>query len=233
MRQCFGMIVIPNLALPWHNLRRHGLAFGLAGLVISAAMVYPSDMKRDYSLCRAAHYSGLVQGTEKYLRHANALLPIATVVVLRDWKGAGQLAGVVVAGIAASHGPKRLLNDVTVMGTRLGQRPSGFDTRHNMPSGHSTLASAGGCFMARRYSLWFALLCLPVTGLTMYARVMLEAHTISAVLAGGMIGAAVAVLFTAKWRRAQGSVIRATKPRFWPSTGEKISKTQPVCSESA
>jgi len=122
-------------------------------------------------------------------------------VVLRDWRGAGQLAGVVVAGIAASHGPKRLLNDVTIMGTRLGQRLSGPQSRHNMPSGHSTLASAGGCFMARRFSLWFLLFCLPVTGLTMYARVMLEAHTLSAVFAGGMIGAVVALLFTAKRKR--------------------------------
>jgi lipid A 1-phosphatase len=55
--------------------------------------------------------------------------------------------------------------------------------------------------MARRFSLWFLLFCLPVTGLTMYARVMLEAHTVSAVFAGGMIGALVALLFTAKRKR--------------------------------
>ena len=196
-----GMDTISNLALPWRNLRRHGLAYGLTGLLIGAAMFYPSDLTRDYSICRSEHYSTVVQGTEKYLRHVNTIMPIATIVVLRDWRGAGQLAGVVVAGIAASHGPKRLLNDVTIMGTRLGQRPSGPQSRHNMPSGHSTLASAGGCFMARRFSLWFLLLCLPVTGLTMYARVMLEAHTLSAVFAGGMIGAAVALLFTAKRKR--------------------------------
>jgi LPXTG-motif cell wall-anchored protein len=35
----------------------------------------------------------------------------------------------------------------------------------------------------------------------MYARVMLEAHTVSAVFAGGMIGALVALLFTAKRKR--------------------------------
>ena len=120
-----GMDTISNLALPWRNLRRHGLAYGLTGLLIGAAMFYPSDLTRDYSICRSEHYSTVVQGTEKYLRHVNAMLPIATIVVLRDWRGAGQLAGVVVAGIAASHGPKRLLNDVTIMGTRLGQRPSG------------------------------------------------------------------------------------------------------------
>lgn len=197
------MSTIRNIALPWHNLRRHGLALGFAGLLIGGALAYPSDINGAYAVCRAAGKTALVQGTEKYLRHVNTALPIATVIVLRDWKGAGQILGVVGAGIVASHGPKRLLNDVTVMGTRLGQRPSGPHSKHNTPSGHSTLASAGGWFMARRYSLWFLLLCLPVTGLTMYARVMLGAHTVSATVAGALIGIVVATLFTSRWVRAR------------------------------
>ena len=119
---------------------------------------------------------------------------------MRDWKGAGQIIGVIGAGIVASHGPKRLLNDVSIMGTRLGQRPSSKTSKHNMPSGHSTLASAGGWFMARRYSMWFLLLCLPITALTMYARVMLGAHTVSATIAGTILGVLVAALFVRRRR---------------------------------
>ena len=118
------MNTIRNIALPWHTLRRHGLAFGFAGLLIGGALAYPSDINGAYAVCRAGGQTALVQGTEKYLRHVNTVLPIATIIVLRDWKGAGQVLGVVGAGIVASHGPKRLLNDVTVMGTRLGQRPT-------------------------------------------------------------------------------------------------------------
>lgn len=195
------MSTIRNIALPWHNLRRHALALGCSGLLIGGALVYPSDINGVYAVCRAAGKTALVQGTEKYLRHVNTAVPIATVIVLRDWKGAGQILGIVGAGIVASHGPKRLLNDVSVMGTRLGQRPSGPNSQHNMPSGHSTLASAGGWFMARRYSWWFLVLCLPVTALTMHARVMLGAHTVSATVAGALIGVVVATLFTSRWRR--------------------------------
>ena len=119
--------------------------------------------------------------------------------------GAVLLSMVVGAGIVASHGPKRLLNDVTILGTRLGQRPSSKTSKHNMPSGHSTLVSAGGWFMARRYSMWFLLLCLPVTALTMYARVMLGAHTVSATIAGSIIGILVAALFVKRRQRTNNN----------------------------
>ena len=50
------MDTISNLALPWRNLRRHGFAYGLTGLLIGAAMFYPSDLTRDYSICRSENY---------------------------------------------------------------------------------------------------------------------------------------------------------------------------------
>jgi len=84
---------------------------------------------------------------------------------------------ITVAGILASHGPKRLLNDVEIMGTRLGQRPNSTTSKHNMPSGHSTLAGACAYFLMRRYSIWFGVIVIPVLLLTMYARVMLDKHT--------------------------------------------------------
>jgi lipid A 1-phosphatase len=179
---------------------RYKIMYSVACLCMGSAMIYPSDVNGVYAVCHAAEKTFIVQKTEKYLRHTNSVLPIATVIVLRDWKGAGQIIGVIGAGIVASHGPKRLLNDVSIMGTRLGQRPSSKTSKHNMPSGHSTLASAGGWFMARRYSMWFLLLCLPITVLTMYARVMLGAHTVSATIAGTILGVLVAALFVRRRR---------------------------------
>ena len=98
-------------------------------------------------------------------------------------------------GVLASHGPKRLLNDVEIMGTRLGQRPHSTDSRHNMPSGHSTLAGACAYFMVRRYSIWFGIIVIPVLLFTMYVRFMLDMHTISATIAGAGTGILVSAIF--------------------------------------
>jgi membrane-associated phospholipid phosphatase len=180
--------------------RKHKTAVLLSLLVILSATIYPSDMENDYSDPRGGQASKLVMSTEEYGRHINTLLPVAAIMLLRDWTGLKQLAVVTVAGMAASHGPKRLLNDVTVMGTRLGQRPRSPNSKHNMPSGHATLASAGAYFTMRRYSFWLGLIVIPVMLLTMYARVMLDAHTISAVISGAMTGTLVTALFATKWR---------------------------------
>lgn len=157
---------------------------------------FPTNFELNYSEPRNGHTDPLVMGIEKVGRHVNTALPFLTVIALRDVNGLWQLASISVAGIAASHGPKRLLNDVEVLGTRLGQRPSSPHSRHNMPSGHSTLASAGAYFVARRYSYWFGVLVWPIVLLTMYARVMLDAHTVSATIAGALTGILVAALFT-------------------------------------
>lgn len=187
------------------------MPFVLAFMMIVSTAIYPSDMEQDYAIHRGGENSFVVMATEEYARHLNSLLPLAAIVALRDWNGLKQMAFVTVAGIAASHGPKRLLNDVTVKGTRLGQRPRSPDSQHNMPSGHSTLASAGGYFLIRRYSLWFSLIAVPIMLLTMYARVMIDAHTISATIAGAMTGILVTALFTTK-RGCVSEQTRRSKP---------------------
>lgn len=192
------MNIIQILCRPSVVFREHKIAVLLVLLVIVSSTVYPSDMENDYSTPRGGQSSKLVMFTEEYGRHINILLPFAAIMVLRDWTGLKQIAVVTVAGIAASHGPKRLLNDVTVMGTRLGQRPRSSNSKHNMPSGHVTLASAGAYFTMRRYSFWLGLIVIPVMLLTMYARVMLDAHTISAVISGAMTGMLVTALFATK-----------------------------------
>lgn len=181
----------------------------LIALIISS--FYPTDLKRHYAEPRNGHLRPLVVNVETVGRHTNTALPFLTILILRDVSGLKQLAAISVAGIAASHGPKRLLNNVEIFGTRLGERPSSPTSKHNMPSGHSTLASAGAYFMARRYSHWFGLVVWPIVALTMYARVMLDAHTVSATIAGALTGVLVASLFTRPNPR-----LRRIASAIWP-----------------
>ncbi|MBM3408982.1 MAG: phosphatase PAP2 family protein [Betaproteobacteria bacterium] len=125
-------------------------------------------------------------------RFVNTVAQIALPLMTRDILGLKALIWVTLTGTSATHGLKRTLNDVDMSGVRLGQRPSSEDSRHNFPSGHSALASSGAVFVAARYSRYWLLLLLPMTLATMYARVALDAHTWSAVIAGAALG----VLFT-------------------------------------
>ncbi|MEL6691025.1 MAG: phosphatase PAP2 family protein [Pseudomonadota bacterium] len=165
-----------------------------AFVLLLGAILYPSDMDGHYAVSRGGHESAVVVAVEDYGRHLNTIVPLATAVALRDFKGLSQIGGATVFGTAATHVPKRLLNDVEVAGTRLGQRPNGGN--HNMPSGHSALASAGAFIAVRRYSHWFGLIVWPVLLMTMAARYMLDAHTVSATIAGAIIGILVADIVT-------------------------------------
>tara|TARA_B100000787_G_scaffold162241_1_gene142755 strand:- start:872 stop:1393 length:522 start_codon:yes stop_codon:yes gene_type:complete len=152
-------------------------------------------MARDYSESRGGHDRASIVTFENYGRHVNTALPFITALALRDWVGLKQLVVITVVGVLASHGPKRFLNDVEIMGTRLGQRPHSTDSRHNMPSGHSTLAGACAYFMVRRYSIWFGIIVIPVLLFTMYVRFMLDMHTISATISGAGTGILVSAIF--------------------------------------
>ena len=162
--------------------------------MVVVAILYPSDMEGHYSKSRNGHENAVVMAVENYGRHINTLIPIGTAILLRDVKGMWQIGSVIVAGTAATHIPKRVLNDVEVNGIRLGQRPNGGN--HNMPSGHSALASAGAWIAVRRYLKLLGMIVWPVLFLTMYARYMLDAHTLSATIAGAIIGVLVADIFT-------------------------------------
>jgi lipid A 1-phosphatase len=115
-------------------------------------------------------------------------------VVLGDKVGLVQLLYVAAAGVITTHGLKFLLNDRWIGRTRLGERPNHRD--HNMPSGHSSMVSCAVYFVWRRYSPWLGLLLSAFMLVTMYARVMLNAHTVSAVIAGALAGLLAAALFT-------------------------------------
>ncbi|MBO9450071.1 phosphatase PAP2 family protein [Tropicibacter sp. R16_0] len=169
------------------------LTWCAALILLVGATLYPSDMEGHYAVSRNGQDNALVTGVEDYGRHLNTLIPIGVAIALRDVKGLWQIGAVVLAGTVATHGPKRLLNDVEILGTRLGQRPHGGD--HNLPSGHSALASAGAYIAVRRYSKWFGVVVWPILLLTMYARYMLDAHTVSATIAGAVTGMLVASVF--------------------------------------
>ena len=167
--------------------------------IILISSLYPSDLENDYSTSRGGEDISFVVSTEKYGRHINTLMPFALAIISRDKAGFKQILVIAVSGIIASHGPKRILNNVKIMGTRLGQRPFSSTSKHNTPSGHSTLAGATAYFVMRRYSWWFAVIVIPVLLCTMYARVMLDKHTISDTLAGAATGLLVAALFSTKF----------------------------------
>jgi len=179
---------------PFNTRRWRPLIWVAALFMLAAATLYPSDMEGHYAVSRNGHDNTLVTNVEDYGRHVNTLIPLGAALILRDIKGLWQIATVALAGTVATHGAKRLLNDVEVFGTRLGQRPNGSD--HNSPSGHSSLASAGAYIAVRRYSKWFGLIVWPMVILTMYARYMLDAHTVSATIAGALTGVLVAAVFT-------------------------------------
>ncbi|NZA25487.1 lipid A 1-phosphatase LpxE [Luteimonas sp. SJ-92] len=170
------------------------LAVCLAG--IASSVVYPSDLSSYRDTPRSEHV--LVTGTERYGRHINTIAVVALPIVKRDPIGVLQIVYLGVTGAIMTHGLKRALDPVVILGVRLGERPYGG--RHNMPSGHASLASSAVYFVGRRYGWWHLFYLLPVLLLTMLARVALDAHTGSAVIAGALIGIFCAALFTGKHR---------------------------------
>lgn len=177
------------------------LAWLSAALALACAL-YPSNHALNYQTPRGGQHDLKVMLVEDGLRHVNTVAALALPLLQRDLVGLAQLSVVTVVGTAATHIPKRLFNDWVIAGTRLGQRPQDEDSRHNVPSGHSSLASAAAWFVCRRYGWRWAWLLMPITAATMWARVMLDAHTLSAVLAGLFVGVAVALFFVTPRRRA-------------------------------
>jgi len=170
------------------------IVFLLVGIVLSAA--YPSKLASYPVLPSGASVPVEVTVTENYVRFVPTAVQIALPIVLGDKVGLVQLLYVGVSTTVLTHGLKHLLDKRWVDHTRLGQRPNGGSI--NMPSGHSSMASCAVYFIGRRYSLWLGLLLSIIVALTMYARVMLNAHTISAVIAGALIGCLTTAWFTSQ-----------------------------------
>lgn len=166
-------------------LRRWDSVMTAALLVFVAALLMPASPEPRQSPSAPSAWSDWVEHQGRFV---NTALQIGLPLLLRDWAGLKALVWVGLTATAGTHGAKRLFDDVVISGVRLGQRPSGPDSHHNFPSGHSSLASSGAVFVARRYGWRWLWLLLPMTLATMFARLEFDAHTLSAVIAGAAIG---------------------------------------------
>lgn len=162
---------------------------------IVLCLPFPTDLQ-SYRAPHPHHDLPLVHFTENYLRYTNTIVQIALPILLKDKIGMIQLLYVGISSTVATHGLKRLVDKWEVRETRLGQRPNRLNSRHNMPSGHSSMASCAAYFVCRRYGLKHALYLIPILLLTMHARVALNDHTVSAVLVGALLGFVTAAIFT-------------------------------------
>ena len=176
----------------------------LLGIIFSA--LYPSDIDSYPILPVGATTPTTVSFTEHYLRFVPTIVQISLPLLLRDKVGLIQLLYVGITTTVVTHGMKRLLNERWIFGTRLGQRPSTSGSKQNMPSGHSSMASCAVYFVGKRYSIWLGALLSLVLLLVMYARVMLNDHTISAVVAGAMVGFLTAAICTTRRMRRPKAV---------------------------
>ena len=167
-------------------------------LICMLTAFYPSDMYYYRNMERDA--STHVLFVNKYLRHVNTVAQYAIPIILFDKIGIVQIACIGVATLISTHGLKRVLNDVYIRDTRLGERPSRIESTHNSPSGHSSLAASAMAFIMLRYGWVHGIYLVPITLLTMAARVLLKAHTVSAVLSGAALGIMIALLLTSKYK---------------------------------
>jgi lipid A 1-phosphatase len=193
----------------WQQVRAsvlvHRRMLAVASLILAACMLYPteiSDYRNDAPLHTAGAglsqltglpvaevEAGLQQGidwVEYQGRFLATAMQIIVPVVLADKIGLIELVYVAGAATVATHGLKWALNDFHVGDTQLGLRPNGG--QNNMPSGHSAMAGSALGFVWRRYGARHLLYLLPLLLATMAARVLLSAHTVSAVCSGALIG---------------------------------------------
>ena len=185
--------------------------FWLLGMVsFVASTFYPTDLASYASGEGSSRAPETAHFTERYVRYVNPALQVALPLLLRDKTGIIELAKVAIATTLATQVLKHALNNVHVMGTRLGERPTPYpgrpardfeDSNFNMPSGHSSMASCGAYFVSRRYGWKWALIVVPVLLLTVFARFSLDKHTISAVISGTLLGILVTALFTTRYRK--------------------------------
>lgn len=142
--------------------------------------------------------------TENYLRFSSTAMQIAAPILMRDPVGIAQSINASIATTLMTHSFKRLFNQQRTIdnGRRLGERPRSSNSKHNMPSGHSSMASLALFYIVRRYGtasnrLKIAAVYMAAVLLcTMYTRVMLDDHTVPATLAGALVGFICAFVFT-------------------------------------
>jgi membrane-associated phospholipid phosphatase len=176
------------------EVRKPRRFIGACLIGIALCVAFPTD----YGSYPPADTGQGVYALDHYVRFVNTAAQVALPLLLADKIGMVQLVYVGISTTLATHGLKRIVDRWQFWDARVGQRPSGPGSRYNMPSGHSSMASCAAYFVGRRYSWWHLLYLIPILLLTMYARVALDAHTVAAVIAGALIGLAMAAIFTSR-----------------------------------
>jgi len=185
------------------DLKVNKIAIFIFCVLFLASAFYPLD-RSFYEQKRKPNAGNFVHFTENYMRFSNNCLQVAVPLLVRDFVGLAQTINVSIATTITTHTFKKLLNNQkTFNGERLGQRPKSPTSNYNMPSGHSSMASCATFFLIRRYYknknkpkiLMFGFLLFAMFS-TMFARVMLDMHTISATIAGMILGGICAYIFT-------------------------------------
>lgn len=191
--------------LSWNSLRAHPRVLALAAVLLLLCGAYPSDLAayRDPPVAErwqaqlgpeVPPLAPMAQWVEHQGRFVGTAVQVLLPLALGDRVGLVQLLYAGVATTLVTHGLKRSVDAVQVGSTRVGERPHGG--RHNMPSGHSSMAGSALGFVWRRYGAWHLVYLLPLLLATMATRVFLSAHTVSAVCAGALIGVVLTYLMT-------------------------------------
>lgn len=116
-------------------------------------------------------------------------LPVATlagVLIERDWKGLIQ--GVETAGATAAA---TLILKYSIKETR-----PDYSNTHSFPSGHTAVGFATAAFLQRRYGWAFGAPAYALSAYVGWGRVFSKKHHVWDVVAGAVIGAGSAYIFT-------------------------------------
>lgn len=133
------------------------------------------------------------------MQYIEVINSVATVAIKKDKEGAKQLGYTLLTSSIVTEAGKIAFNNVTIGGTRLGERPNGGDK--NFPSGHTSWTTANAWFMYKRYGIKYA--ALPIAGaiFTGYSRIEAEKHTVAGVLSGALVGVLSAQFFTTSFNQ--------------------------------
>lgn len=172
---------------------------GILVILFVFSFLYPSDLA--YYQSKEKSKSVIVNMVEHQIRYINTISQALLPIILWDKIGAMQAIYVGIGTTIGVHSLKAIYNNIYIKDTRLGQRPWREDSKHNVPSGHSAMASSAMAFVAIRYGYKHLFYLLPITLLTMLTRIALKAHTFSAVTSGAILGIIIALLFASKYKK--------------------------------
>ncbi|CAM3545875.1 phosphatase PAP2 family protein [Flavobacterium gelidilacus] len=144
------------------------------------------------------------------LLYALPLTTLATTIVLKDGKGAGQFSKGFLLNIITTEALKLVISK---------ERPNGFDNK-SFPSGHTSVTFQSAAFIQKRYGWKFGAPAYLLAAYTGYSRVQSDNHYFIDVLAGAALGIGSSYIFTTKY--TQGIQVSVVKDNFGTSLVLKL-----------